>query len=358
MGIAVTGVTKAVLGEPQIAEIMMRAGVTGLGDARVENVERMRAAGLTGPITLLRAPMLSQVKRVVACADASLNSEIAVIKALSAAAQSKDCIHGIVLMLETGDLREGVMPQHLLSLVEEMLQLPHLQLHGLGTNLACRSGVVPDDANMGELSGWVAKIEAAFGLRLARVSGGNSANLDWAFHTKALGRVNELRLGESILLGCDPLNRAPIQGLFTDAFTLVAEVIESMQKPSMPWGTLGQSAFPHALPAKGQGTRTQSILALGHQDTDPWGLTAPLGLEILGASSDHLVVDSQRFPCTLGQKVTFQLNYSALVRAMTSPYVAKSIEDSDFLGLTFSTHEIASAFSTKALQFAQVDRDG
>lgn len=333
IGIGVIGVTKSFLGKPQIAEMMVRAGVIGLGDSRIENIETMRSAGMTGSMTLLRSPMLSQVPRVVASADVSFNTEMTIIRALSVAAQTINCTHGIVLMLESGDLREGIMSCDLEATVAEVLRLPHLKLLGIGTNLACSNGVMPDDENMGELSRCVETLEAKFGLPMARVSGGNSASLDWAFHTMARWHINELRLGESLLLGCEPLQRTPIAGLYTDAITLVAEVIESKVKPSLPWGTLGQSAFGEVGPVKDCGDRVQSILALGHQDTDPWGLTAPAGLEIIGASSDHLIVDSGSCSNLVGQELTFQLNYSALLRAMTSPFVKKVMNENVNQGL-------------------------
>jgi ornithine racemase len=47
-GIAVTGVTKATLGSPIIAEALLTAGVQKLGDSRIENIEAMRRAGNTG----------------------------------------------------------------------------------------------------------------------------------------------------------------------------------------------------------------------------------------------------------------------------------------------------------------------
>ncbi len=52
-GISVTGVTKATLGSPQIAGALLRAGVSGLGDSRIENIEAMRGAD-TGRINDLR----------------------------------------------------------------------------------------------------------------------------------------------------------------------------------------------------------------------------------------------------------------------------------------------------------------
>ena len=39
-----------------------------------------------------------------------------------------------------------------------------------------------------------------------------------------------------IIKAREPLHRDPIDGLHTDAITLVAEVIESKVKPSQPWG--------------------------------------------------------------------------------------------------------------------------
>ena len=75
-GIAVTGVTKATLGSPEIANTLIRAGVRAIGDSRMENIEAMRLAGVTAPMTLIRSPMLSQAHRVVTGADVSLNTEL------------------------------------------------------------------------------------------------------------------------------------------------------------------------------------------------------------------------------------------------------------------------------------------
>jgi predicted amino acid racemase len=133
------------------------------------------------------------------------------------------------------------------------------------------------------------------------------------FGSENSGRVNNLRLGESILLGREALNRNAIHGLHTDAITLVAEVIESKVKPTQPTGVLAQNAFGERPDAVDRGTIAQSILALGSK-----------GVEILGGSSDHLVVASDAGCVAVGSEMTFQLNYSALLRAMTSPFVCKS----------------------------------
>lgn len=321
-GIAVTGVTKAALGSPELGRALVGAGVRTLGDSRIDNLEKLRRARVPATLALLRSPMLSQLDRVVSCADLSFNTEIDIIAGLSTAAGSQATTHGVVLMVELGDLREGILPADLADAVRETLRLPHITLEGLGTNLACRSGVVPDAAKMADLSGLVASVETSFGIHLGIVSGGNSANLDWAREGSPVGRINDLRLGESLLLGLDPLQRRRIDGLHRDAITLVAEVIESKIKPSLPWGRTAQAAFgPPDLPTD-RGPVAQTIVALGEQDVDPVGLAAPPGTRIVGASSDHLVLTStERFP--VGAELRFVPNYSALLRAMTSPFVAK-----------------------------------
>ena len=163
-------------------------------------------------------------------------------------------------------------------------------------------------------------------MTMAVVSGGNSANLSWALGGADTGRINDLRLGESILLGRETLYRTPIEGLHTDAITLVAEVIESKVKPAQPWGALAQNAFGDRSLATTPGRISQTILAIGRQDTDPDGLQPPPGIKILAASSDHLIADAGRRRLPVGSEVMFQLNYSALVRAMTSPFVDKVLK--------------------------------
>lgn len=322
-GIAVTGVSKATLGSVEIAKTLVRAGVKRVGDSRIENIETMRRAPMSDPMILIRSPMLSQARRVVHRADMSCNTELEVIQKLSGEAQRARVIHGVMLMVELGDIREGIMPNDLFDYVRETVRLPNIRFKGIGTNLACRSGVRPDENNMGILSGLADSIESQLGHRVEIVSGGNSANLQWALSGARVGRVNDLRLGEAILLGCEPLERNPIEGLYTDAITLHAEVIEVKKKPTRPSGRLAQNALGETLPIADRGVVSQSILAIGQQDIDPAGMKAPSGIHVMGASSDHLIVESTGFDLTIGTEIGFQLNYGALLRAMTSPFVAK-----------------------------------
>jgi len=318
---------KATLGTPEVARVLQRAGVATIGDSRIENLERLRAAGVTGPMTLIRSPMPSQANRVVASADLSLNTEVGVLDRLSQAAVEQGRPHGVILMVELGDLREGILPSDLPAAARHALGLPGLVVRGIGTNLACQSGVAPDDRNMTELTDLAQSIESSLGVTLDLVSGGNSANLAWLLGDGEVGRVNDLRLGESILLGREPLDRTVIEGLHTDVFTIVAEVIEAKDKPTRPWGDVHQGAFGAVTDPADRGMRARVIVALGRQDVDPDGLTAPAGMTIVGSSSDHLLLDPGPTHLSVGDDVAFQLDYSALLRAMTSPFVDQVMLD-------------------------------
>lgn len=341
-GIGVTAVTKAVCGHPDIARAMLEGGVTGLADARIENVERMRRAGIKCPITLIRTPMPSQTDRITQGCSVSYNTELDALHMLASSALRSNRVHGVILMVETGDLREGIMPGALEDVTRKVMNIPGIALKGIGANFACLNGVAPNAQSMKAFSSLAREIERACGLQLETVSGGNSANLPWAFGAESTGRVNDLRLGEAILLGVDPVSGHRIDGLFTDAFTLITEVIESKVKPEIgKWPAVepvtaririvsdqkmsDQRMPDHRISDLRQ--IQQSILAIGHQDTDIKGLSLPAGLTFIGATSDHLVVDTANTCLTIGAEVSLKTNYSALMRVMNAPNIEKVIRN-------------------------------
>jgi predicted amino acid racemase len=323
-GIEVTGVTKAVLGHPAVAAAMLAGGVARLGDSRLENLARLCEAGLQAPTMLIRSPTPEEADRAVAVASISLVSEAGVVVALAAAAARAKVVHDVIAMVELGDLREGVLAADLLPLARIAADQPGVRLVGLGANLACRHGVDPGSPQMNELADLGRMIRTELDLALPLISGGNSANLTWALGDRSdppTSGITDLRIGEAILLGTDPVRGVPIDGLHTDAFTLVSSVIESLEKPSMPWGERGFDSFGGVSRVTDRGRIVQTIVSLGRQDVELEGLTPPPGIAVLGASSDHLVLET---PVRLvpGTELRFRLGYGGLLRAMTSPFVA------------------------------------
>ncbi len=322
-GIRVTAVTKGVCGSYRIASALLNSGIRSFGDSRIANIQKMREAGVDAQFILLRSPMPSEVERVVEFADVSLNTEVSVIRLLARYACQHDKIHQVILMIELGDLREGILPSDVEPVVAEVMGLQGVKLIGIGTNLACFGGVKPTEAKMHELSTMAGYLQQQYGITFEVVSGGNSANYQWFISTPDVGLINHLRIGEAILLGCDTLTRERIPGLYTNAFTLVAEVIELKTKPSQPYGEIGQDAFGRVPVFKSKGDMERAILALGRQDVDWSAITPRIKADVLGASSGHLILDVSGLGLEVGAKVQFDLGYSALIRAMTSPYVEK-----------------------------------
>ena len=324
------GVSKAVLGEPAIAEAMIRGGVRFIADSRIENIQRMKKAGISARLVLLRTA-LSQAESVIESADISLNTEIETLKRLSYYAEAHRKVHRVIIMVELGDLREGVMPCDLVQFIRAALLIPYLKIVGIGCNLACYGGIKPSSKNMRMLSDLTEIVENEFNIALEVVSGGNSANYEWYSSDHTNSKINNLRIGESILLGCETVNRQPIPGLHRHAFQLVAEVIESKQKPSLPFGERCQDAFgtvPHQSPEfQDRGIHQRAIIALGRQDVLTSGLKSNDRLEILGSSSDHTILDSQNHSLQIGDEVNFSLDYGGLLSAMTSPFISKQFID-------------------------------
>ena len=325
-GITVAGVTKGVCGHPAIAHAMLQGGVACIADSRLDNLRRLQTAGI-GQCMLLRMPALSAVKDVVALAGISLNSEQVVLAALSEVARGNDRVHDVMLMVDLGDLREGIWPDHLDAFVREVRPLPGIRIRGLGTNLSCFGGVAPSEENMQRLVALAELVELALGDALDWISGANSSALSLIAAGRMPQRINHARIGEAILLGRETIHRRPWPGTCQDAFVLHAEVVEKKRKPSVPIGQRGEDAFGEMPVFEDRGVRERALLNVGREDVMVEGLT-PLdaGVRIVGATSGYLVVDvtDATQPTTLGSELTFGLNYGALLAAMTSGYVGKA----------------------------------
>ena len=322
-GIQFSAVTKAVSGSIEIANVFHDLGVHSLADSPIINIQKMRQAGLNSQYLLIRSPMLSEIEKVVEFADFSLNTELSVIDALSKQALKTGKAHKIILIIDLGDLREGILPNEIEWMVDKVLHLQGVRLVGIGTNLACFAGVAPTQEKMSELSLLAKDIQDKFDLQFELISGGNSANYQWIKKTNDLGGINHMRIGETILLGRDTLTRKPIPGLHTDVFTLIAEVIESKTKPSQPSGEIAQNAFGKTPSFDKLGDVHRALLAIGEQDVDTKSIMPRSKINILGGTSDHLVIHSEKIKIKVGEELKFDLNYSALLRAFTSPYVQK-----------------------------------
>jgi len=325
-GIDVIGVTKGFSAMHQIVSAMVEGGIDGLADARMENVIELRKRGFIQPMTMLRLPMLSNVLNVVRYANTSINSEITVIKALAQAAKKLKKLHQVILMVDVGDLREGILQEDVLEIAQQISGFKGIRLSGLGTNMGCFGGVLPSPDNLGKLVEMGRAVERQLGIKLDIISGGGTSSLFLVENHQIPAGVNQLRIGEGILLGTDTTNNRKIPGLNHDAFLLRAEVIEVNSKPTVPTGIIGRDAFGNIPEFIDIGIRKRAIVSMGKQDVNIDGIS-PIDekLIILGASSDHLIVDitDSKHMIKVGDQIAFSLTYAGLLSVSDSKYVGK-----------------------------------
>ena len=330
-GLRFVAVNKSTCGHPEVAGAMLSGDPLAVADSRIENLRRLRESGYRGETVLLRAPSPSRCAEAVEVCDTSLISDASIARALGEACRARKKTHNVILMVDMGDRREGVLPEDAPEIAKVIASLPGIRILGIGTNLACYGAVIPTREKMEALLEVKQSVEETTGIALERVSGGNSANIPLVMRGETPPGITELRLGESVILGTEAAERTLIPGCYRDAFTVHAEVIEVVRKPSMPSGKIGQDAFGVVPVFVDRGTRRRAILAIGRQDVDPDGLT-PLdeGVTVIGASSDHLICDVEDVGdrVKVGSVLSFTPNYSALLRLSTSPYVQKVVRKS------------------------------
>lgn len=330
-GINIAGVIKGFNGLPECTKVFAESGCTFIASSRTEQLETARAVGVKLPLMMIRVPMLSEAAEVIRVSDISLNSEIEVLKALDGAAEKQGKIHEVILMADLGDLREGFWDKADLFraalLVEN--ELKNLKLSGIGTNLGCYGSISATPEKMEELISLAEEIEARIGRKLNYISGGATTSLPRIIEDNMPERINLLRVGEGIILGRDlqELWGYDMSYLNTDAFTLKAEVIELRDKPSYPVGEIMFDAFGNKPVYEDRGMRKKALIGLGKMDYAFPDKIYPRdkGVEILGASSDHTILDIEEAEreIKLGDILEFDVCYASIIYVTNSQNVKK-----------------------------------
>lgn len=325
--IEIAGVTKVFCADPIITQAYIDGGVSALADSRIKNLKKLKDMNIEK--WLLRLPSKSEIGDVIEFSDVSLNSDIEIIELLSNKALEKNKIHEIILMVDLGDLREGIFDRReLFDTVRKTKDLKGIKIRGIGTNLTCYGGVIPNKDNLSELVKIKEGIEDVYGHKIVVISGGNSSSLYLVDKGELPTGINQLRLGEALVLGRETSYGERIKDTYDDAFILKTEIIEIKTKPSVPIGEIGMDAFGNKPVFEDKGDIKRCICAIGRQDVSVDGII-PIdsNIEVIGASSDHLILDITKVEkdLNLGDIIEFKLTYSGILSAMTSPYVNKHI---------------------------------
>ena len=329
-GISVAGVVKFSDGDLQVAKAYAEGGCAQIAVSRAIHLQAIKEAFPNRETLLTRAPTRGDLEATAKYADLTLCADPNMLKALDAEAAKWGVRPGIILMLDVGDRREGVdnIPE-LVELAKLCESLPNLRLRGVGTNHACLNGVLPTWENLSFLVEGAEQVEAAIGRKLDIISGGSSINLlllkDGV--NQMPPRINHLRLGGSI---ANPMNirlgrGVTFPGLREDSVRLIAEIVDIHEKASAPKGESTKNWAGQTVQQVDKGRRNRAILALGSQDVSDAGTLIPElpGVEIVGCSSDHTIVDltDTGKAWNWGDTLSFKVRYANMLFAFTGEHV-------------------------------------
>lgn len=324
-------VSKILCGNRTYLKELIKLGVVEIHDSRISNLAKIKEINPEIQTVYIKPPSKRNLADMVKYADVSLNSELDTIRWISEEAVQQQKLHKIIIMVETGDLREGVMGDHLLDFYSQIFELPGLEVIGLGTNLNCLNGVMPSADKLIQLSLYKQIIELKFSKKIPWVSAGTSVTIPLMLHKQLPKGINHFRVGETLYFGIDLFEDKLIEGMHRDVFELFAEIIEMQEKPLLPTGTLASN--PQGKIAKldeklyGK-TSYRAILDIGLLDMDPkYLIPEDDEFEILGGSSDMLILNLGENPknYNVGDLISFRLKYMGALAVLNSSYIEKRV---------------------------------
>lgn len=324
-------VSKLLCGNRLFLQELIDLGVKEVHDSRISNLAMVKKLNPEVQTVYIKPVSKRNVGKMLEFADVSLNSELETIYWISEEAVRQNKKHKVIIMVETGDLREGVMGEQLIDFYSHIFKLPNIEVVGLGTNLNCLNGVMPSTDKLIQLSLYKQIIELKFNKKIPWVSAGTSVTIPLMFTHQLPKGINHFRVGETLFFGVDLFEEKVIEGMHGDVFELHAEIIEMQEKPLLPVGNLAANPQGEVTEIDeslyGQ-TSYRAIVDVGLLDVDPkYLMPTDESIEILGASSDMLILNLGDNPdfYKVGDLLTFDLKYMGALGILNSNYVDKKV---------------------------------
>ena len=325
--------TKLLCGNRDFINEVIDLKIGEVHDSRISNLKVVKNIDPDTVTIYIKPPPKDTIPELIKYADISLNTELSTMHELSEEAVRQDKIHKVIIMIEMGDLREGVMRDDLVDFYEKVFRLPGLKVVGLGTNLNCLHGVMPDGDKLIQLALYKQIIELRFKKKIPLVSGGTTVTIPLLLNSQLPDGINHFRVGEALFFGKDLFSDSVIDGMSDQVMELYTQIIEISEKPMVPTGDLGVN--PQGKTAqineedRGK-TAYRAIIDIGTLDIQPnYLIPVNDNLTILDASSDMLVLDVGENPegYKVGDMIRFKLKYMGALGLMSSDYIEKTVAD-------------------------------
>jgi ornithine racemase len=324
-------VSKLLCGNKTFIRELLALGVNEVHDSRISNLKTLKEIDPEIQTVYIKPPPKKSIPALIKCADTSFNTSYETIKMISDEVTKLGKTHKVIIMIEMGDLREGVMGDDLIAFYAKVFELPGIEVIGIGANLNCLNGIMPTQDKLIQLSLYKQLIEAKFDKKIPWVTGGSSVTIPLIFKKLIPKGINHFRVGETLYRGVDLFDGKLIQGMKADVFKLHAEIIEVMEKPKVPTGETGRNVAGEILEIDENDygkTAFRAILDIGLLDIKPDDLTPEDdAIEFSGASSDMIVMDlgDNEKNYKVGDMITFKLSYMGILAVMSSNYIGKEV---------------------------------
>lgn len=324
--------TKLLCGHTEFLKEVAKLGIGEMHDSRISNLKKVKEIDPEVLTIYIKPPPRDIVPSVVKYADASLNTELSTLHSLSEEAQRQGTIHKVIVMIEMGDLREGVMREDLIDFYEKVFDLPALSVIGIGTNLNCMHGVMPDEDKLIQLALYKQIIELQFNKTIPLVSGGTTVTIPLLLRNQLPKGINHFRVGEALFFGKDLFSQGTIPGMNNDVMELYSQIIEIAEKPKVPSGDLGKNPQGQTATINEEEygkTSYRAILDIGYLDINPDHLiNVHEDVKVADASSDMLILDvgDNKNNYQVGDFIRFRLKYMGALGIMNSDYIEKEVE--------------------------------
>lgn len=327
------GITSKLLcGHEEFLKEVVDLGIGEMHDSRISNLKKIKEIDPEVMTLYIKPPPGDIIESVVRYADASLNTELATLHAMSEEAQRQEKVHKVIIMIEMGDLREGVMREDLIAFYDNIFDLPNIEVIGIGTNLNCMHGVMPDEDKLIQLALYKQIIELQFDKEIPLVSGGTTVTIPLLLNDQLPKGINHFRVGEALFFGKNLFTGGTIDGMHDDVMELYSQVIEIAEKPKAPSGELGmnpQGKVREVDKEEFGKTSNRAILDIGYLDINPDHLICvEEDVKIADASSDMLILDvgDNKNEYKVGDFIRFRMKYMGALGIMNSDYIDKKVE--------------------------------
>ncbi len=324
-------VSKLLCGNEKYLTELIKLGPKEICDSRISNLRTIKKIDPNIDTVYIKPPAKRSIPNLVKYADASFNTEYRTIKWISDEAVKQNKLHKVIIMIELGDLREGIMGAHLMDFYESIFELPNIKVTGIGANLNCLYGVMPSEDKLIQLILYKQLIEAKFNREIPWVTGGTSVVIPLVFRHQIPDGINHFRVGETLFFGADLVNQTVFEGMEADVFRLFAEIIEITEKPKIPTGQLesNPSGETFEINEEDYGKKSyRAILDIGLLDVaEEFLIPEDDSIELGGASSDMLIADlgEKSGNYKVGDLISFKLKYMGALTLFNSDYIEKRV---------------------------------